>query len=243
MPTISIITAVAPDALDHFADAIASVECQTVPVGWSIEWIVCVDGADMIKLPFSDTGGRRVQVVCAGRRLGPGGCRNIAALYAQGTILRNLDADDILLPGALQQDIQTLEGHRDLGWTTSEALDLMPDGSRVTFTTATANRPIPIGYVGRQWSRQPILDIHPATLAIRRDVFWSAGGYAALPMSEDVVLLGRANTVAAGLHRASPTLLYRKWQGQMTSAPKPAAYERIRELFSGELLRAQQGGE
>ena len=230
MRTLSVITAVHPAVAGHLHAAAASLTRQVLPENWRMEWVICVDSEDPEgQISNVDCPGVDVLIVNSGRRLGPGGCRNIAALNSTGGVLRNLDADDVLLPDAIRGDIEALSQFR---WTTSEALDLLEDGTTVSFARTSTDQPMKIGEILRQWRAAPILDVHPATLAIETDLFWEAGGYAALPISEDVVLLSRANMIAAGIHRAAPSVLYRKWDGQITAQERSETWSLIRRRFT-----------
>lgn len=230
MRTISVITAVHPAAAGHLHAAAASLARQELPENWRMEWVICVDSEDSTgKIANIHCPGIDVRVVNSARQLGPGGCRNIAALNSTGSALRNLDADDVLLPDAIRGDIEALSRYR---WTTSEALDLLEDGTTVTFARNSTDQPVEVGEILRQWRAAPILDVHPTTLAIETDLFWKAGGYAALPISEDVVLLSRVNMIAAGIHRAAPSVLYRKWDGQITAQERSETWSLIRRQFT-----------
>jgi glycosyltransferase involved in cell wall biosynthesis len=228
-----VITALGPGVAEHFPETVESVLAQVMPARVELEWIVCVDGpqgsAD-IDVPDDP----RIRIVHAGRPGGPGLCRNVAATHARGSILRNLDADDILLPGALAADVATLSDAR-YGWCTSEAVDLLPDGTTREVGVRGGDRDIARGEIAEQWRRSEILDVHVSTLAVRRREFWAAGGYTALPRSEDVALLARLSAQSLGRHRAQPGLLYRKWPGQITATDRDETNRAVRASITAAL--------
>jgi hypothetical protein len=214
---VSVITAVHPAAAGYLADAYASLVAQELPDGAHWEWLVQEDGqtgllADLPEDPRIRGG--------AGRPGGPGVARTLALARAGGALVRVLDADDRLTPGALARDVAALIAQPDAGFVTSAALDLRPDG-----TTAAAPRPTPTGPLARgtvlaHWRGHSYrLPVHPATVCIRRDLLLALGGWMALPASEDTGLLLAANAVTDGYHLAEPSLLYRKWDGQATAQP------------------------
>lgn len=230
---LSVLTALGPDVADHVAETAESVVAQRLPRGVDLEWIVCVDGPrGAVDLDLPDD--PRIQVVHAGRPGGPGLCRNVAATHSTGSVLRNLDADDVLLPGALAADVHTLSDPR-YGWCTSEALDLFPDGTTRAFASGRGDRDILRGEIVEQWRRSETLDVHVSTLAVRRRLFWAAGGYTALPRSEDVALLARLSAQSVGRHRAEPGLLYRKWPGQITAVDRDESNRTVRESITAAL--------
>ncbi|GAA1908475.1 Glycosyl transferase family 2 [Williamsia serinedens] len=230
---LSVLTALGPDVADHFAETVESVVAQRLPAGVELEWIVCVDGPPgVIDLELPDD--PRITVVHSGRPGGPGLCRNVAATRSTGSVLRNLDADDVLLPGALAADVRTLSDPR-YGWCTSEALDLLPDGTTRAFATGGRDRDIARGEIVEQWRRSETLDVHVCTLAVRRRLFWAAGGYTALPRSEDVALLARLSAQCVGRHRSEPGLLYRKWPGQITAVDRDESNRAVRESITAAL--------
>jgi hypothetical protein len=135
-----------------------------------------------------------------------------AGATSAGTLVRVLDADDQLTPGALARDIDALTHHPDLGWTTSSVLDLLPDGSTVGWQHADPppgriSRTQVYDYFRANRYRPPV---HPATLCIRRDLLLALGGWAALPGGEDTGLPLAASVVSDGYFFVQPGLLYRK---------------------------------
>lgn len=184
---------------------------EQVDVNW--EWIVQVDGAGDPDLPQDS----RIRLG-HNRISGPGATRTMALALTSAPIVRTLDSDDLLLDGALARDIDVLQTHDDVGWCTSPALDLHPDGSTTRWDKddPTPGR-IPKGWIQTQW-RSPdwILPVLPSTLAIRRTLLLAVGGWMSLPTSEDTGLLITANTIAAGWFHTEPGNLYRKHEGQLT---------------------------
>jgi hypothetical protein len=131
---------------------------------------------------------------------------------ATGSLVKVLDADDQLLPGTLARDVAVLTHHTDIGWTTSKALDLLPDGS----TSAWDEDDPPEGRLDSHTVFQYWLDhdyrpqVLPSTVCIRREVILAIGGWMALPASEDTGMLLAASVISAGYFIAENGLLYRK---------------------------------
>ncbi|MGC7101615.1 glycosyltransferase family 2 protein [Amycolatopsis lurida] len=241
MKLISVVTPVHPPSVEHLDEAYRSLEAQELPSGWAWEWLVQADGEpDLLTGRLPDD--PRVQPG-HNRKGGPGVTRSVAAGRAQGELVKSLDADDILLPGALARDIAALEDDA-IGWTTCKALDLMPDGSRIGFDDDPAEGVIERGEVLRYWqSHNYRSSVHGATLCIRSQLLLMLGGWSPLPASEDTGLVLAANAVSRGYFIATPGLLYRKWDGQVTQAPAhsdPDEYE-VRMRIIGSRAEALLG--
>jgi len=213
---VSVVTAVHAPSVRFLPAAYESLATQEMPAGWDWQWLVQEDGTEghaRVLLPNDD----RISYA-TGRPLGPGIARTYALARAVGELIKVLDSDDVLTPGALARDIAAVTGSPDIGWATCRALDLMPDGSTVAYRDEPPAGPIARGDVLRHWvehdHRSPV---HPATLCIRRDLLLSLGGWMALPASEDTGLLLAADAVATGYFTAEAGLYYRKWPGQLTA--------------------------
>lgn len=208
MTDISVITAVHQGHFPYLPDAYSSLVDQDTD--W--EWIVQVDGEGDPDLPDDP----RIRVD-RNRPSGPGPTRNMALSKTSASIVRTLDGDDALLPGALERDVSTLNLHPDVGWCVSPALDLHPDGSRTRWDRDDPPAgTIAVGWVQQAWLEAGHLPVLPSTLAIRRDLLLGVGGWMALPTSEDTGLLIAANTLALGWFHDTPGNLYRKHDGQLT---------------------------
>ncbi|GII20853.1 glycosyl transferase [Planosporangium mesophilum] len=216
--TISIITPVLASGAKYLAEAYTSILAQQLPDGWEWEWIVQEDdetGSVATLIPQDD---QRISFG-QGRHGGPGVARTLALERATGSLIKELDVDDQLLPGALARDIEILTSHPDIGWTTSKALDLLPDGSTVCWDQDDP----PGGRLSGEFLFQFWLDhdyrlpVLPATICIKRELLLAVGGWMALPASEDSGMLLAASVIRDGYFIPDSGLLYRKWPGQATA--------------------------
>lgn len=226
MSDISVITAVHQGHFLYLSDAYDSLCEQNVD--W--EWVVQVDGEGDPGLPDDP----RIRIG-RNRPSGPGPTRNMALALTATPVVRTLDADDALLPGALARDLNVLASHPEVGWCVSPALDLHPDGSR---TRWDHDDPPPgvidVGWVEEAWVAAGHLPVLPSTMAIRRNLLASIGGWMALPTSEDTGLLIAASTLSPGWFHEQPGNLYRKHDGQLTRSAghlDPVAAEARKSLI------------
>lgn len=215
---VSVITPAFEPVPEHLIAAYDSLRAQQLPAGWRWEWLLQEDGET----------GRPDELVpddprvrfASGRHCGVAVTRNLALARADGRLIRNLDQDDILTPGALARDIQALSGDPAIGWTTSRALDLLPDGTTAGVSSwEPAGGPLARGEVAEYWrSHGYRLPVHPTTLCIRRALVDALGGWMAVPGSDDTGLLVAASVVSTGHFEAQTGLLYRKWPGQVSAS-------------------------
>ncbi|WAZ22871.1 glycosyltransferase [Streptomyces cinnabarinus] len=211
---VSIVTAVHGPSARFLPEAHASLCAQELPAGWEWHWVVQEDGTGDAVTPYLPDDDR--VTFRQGRPGGPGVARTIALAHADGPYVKVLDADDRLTPGALARDLAVLESGHGIGWTTSRALDLLPDGSTAGFPDPDEG-PVERGAVLDFWRANGFrAQVHPATLCVRRDLLLALGGWMALPASEDTGLLLALNAVSRGWFSAEAGLLYRKWEGQAT---------------------------
>jgi len=215
---ISIITPVYAPVAQYLHETYESLAKQEMPSGWEWEWIVQEDGetGEVAALLPDDP---RIKAGQA-RRGGAAVARMLALTHAQGSLIRSLDADDVLTPGALAREIDVLERNPKIGWTTCRILDLLPDGSTVGFEHDPPEGRVPRGSVLEHWvSHDYRAQVHPTTLCVRRKLLMFVGGWMALPASSDTSLLMALDAVSDGYFIAEAGLLYRKWPGQVTAQP------------------------
>ncbi|MFE9765172.1 glycosyltransferase family 2 protein [Streptomyces sp. NPDC005808] len=215
---ITVVTAVHGPSAHFLPEAYKSLCEQVLPDGWEWHWLIQEDGRTDAVAPHVPEDERvSYRPGRQGRPGGPGIARTLALAHADGEYVKVLDADDQLAPGALARDLAALEGDRTIGWATSRALDVLPDGSTAGFPGDPGNGPIERGAVLGFWKSNGFrAQVHPASLFVRRDLVLALGGWMALPASEDTGLLLALNAVSRGWFSAEVGLLYRKWEGQAT---------------------------
>ena len=216
---LSVITPVYQPVAEHLLEAYESLEAQKLPPGSEWEWIVQEDGSTGICESILPKDPRIKQGT--GRHSGVAITRNLALARSEGTCIKNLDQDDVLAPGVMARDLDVLTKNPDIQWTTSKALDLLPDGSTVGFDGDPPPGRLEPGSVADLWrARHYRLPVHPTTICIRRDLATALGGWMAVPGSDDTGLLVSASVVATGYFHGEVGLLYRKWPGQESAQPR-----------------------
>jgi hypothetical protein len=215
MNLVSVITPVHLPRAAHLGEAYQSLATQQMPDGWSWEWLVQEDGEEGALANVADRDPRISYGT--GRHGGPAVARNLALARAEGSLVKVLDADDQLAPGALARDIAVLAAHPGIAWTTSRVLDLLPDGSTVGFEHDPPEGPLDGDEVFHHWRAHSYrASVHPATLCARLEHVLALGGWMALPSSGDTGLMLALGMVSTGYFTRDVGLLYRKWPGQKT---------------------------
>lgn len=214
MPRVSVLTAAHAPGAAFLAETAESILTQELPPGWDLEWIVQQDGVGSIASLLPDDA--RVRLDVNGAQLGAATTRNLALSRARGTLLQNLDADDLLLPGAIAHQINVFEVNDNIHWAIGQADDLMPDGSRRTFPPDLPFGRVEPGAVnawatdhGGNWP------IHCAGLMYRTASLRALGGWGGLPFDEDLALFGTLSEIASGWSDERFTWLYRQHPDQL----------------------------
>jgi glycosyltransferase involved in cell wall biosynthesis len=228
---ISVVTAVFDGGHHYLKETYESLCAQELPEGWSWEWCVQEDGytgTPKQELPGDDP---RVHYG-TGLNGRAAVTRNMALAHARGIVIRVLDADDVLLPGALARDIDAL---RRVAWCVSAGLDLHEDG---TTTPGPYDPPNGLVEPGRFYEEQSEnrLSVLAANVAMHTDLLWSLGGFMALTGAEMIATLLAAEVVTPGEFIAEPSMLYRKHSAQTTASeqywnpPEDEARRRLIQL-------------
>ncbi|UKD50846.1 glycosyltransferase family 2 protein (plasmid) [Amycolatopsis sp. FU40] len=214
MPVISIVTAVVAGKERYIRQTYDSLADQKMPDGWSWQWLVQEDGLTGLpaaELPDDDprisTGmGRQGRAAMA---------RTVAMERATGDLIRALDADDLLPPWALAQDIRNLVDHPDHAWTVSPALDLLPDNSYAPGPYDPPPGTLPPGFLA-DGEENDHLQVVGTTCCTYTALAHALGGWQAMPGGEDVAFMLSCEAVGRGWMAAEPGLYYRKWPGSTT---------------------------
>jgi glycosyltransferase involved in cell wall biosynthesis len=213
--TISVITPVFDGGHRHLGDAYESLAAQELPPGWTWEWHVQEDGSSGVPKNFLPSNDPRVSFG-TGLAGGAGVARTMALTRASGAAVRSLDADDLLLPGALARDIDCLDR---VAWCVSAGLDLLPDGKTVPGPYDPPTGPLPSDLF---YSEQSVnrLSVLATNFAAHTDLIWALGGWTALTGAETIGLLLAAEAVTSGEFIAEPSMLYRKHSTQTTASER-----------------------
>lgn len=209
MPTISIVTAVLDGTQQHIKETYASLVDQELPAGWNWQWVVQEDGhtgrpaAQLPDDPRISTGmAERGRAATA---------RTVALSRVTGHLLRGLDADDVLPPGALSRDITALLEHPECAWCVSPTVDLLPDGSLRPGPRDPDPGPLEPGFLAIG-EAAGMLQVVGSTMCTYTDLVRALGGWQALPTEEDVALLLAVEAVSDGWMLDTPGLYYRRWE-------------------------------
>jgi glycosyltransferase involved in cell wall biosynthesis len=215
MPTVSIITAVHARGAAFLDETTASVAAQQLPTGWHLEWLVQEDSSEpMLAERFQAVDFANYDAV--GMQLGIAATRNLALARASGDVVQVLDADDLLLPGALARLVRAFDDP-SIHWAVGQADDLMPDGSRVSWDSAMPYGVLKAGAINK-WAEANGANwpIHCAGLMIRTTSLRALGGWVGLPHDEDVAMFAALSEVTDGQNVDQVTWLYRQHPGQVT---------------------------
>jgi hypothetical protein len=211
---ISVITPVFDGGHHHLLGAYESLRRQELPPGWAWEWCVQEDGTTGVPGSMLPDDPR---VSYGSGLVGRAGvARTMALARARGSLVRALDADDVLLPGALARDIEALSR---VAWCTSAGLDLYPDGSTTPGPYDPPAGPLPPDLFLTEQGEDR-LSVLAVTLAASTDLVRALGGWPAVTGAETIGLLLAAEAVTPGEFIAEPSMLYRRHDGQTTASSR-----------------------
>ncbi|MQA07455.1 MAG: glycosyltransferase [Pseudonocardiaceae bacterium] len=209
MPLLSVITAGYAPKSDYLKDTVISVLEQDVPPGWEFEWLFQEDGTtpclgDLVQqVP-------QARYEANDRSFGIAATRNLALSRGRGDLLRVLDHDDVLLPGALSKAITHFVEHQGIHWllTASDEIDFA--GKRYSCPPPPMSGWLPRGSMGPITDSNGRWSVYSAGLTARLDTVRALGGWMAAPRSEDVGLVTALAEVADGYIDPCAGWLYRR---------------------------------
>lgn len=208
-PEVSIITAVRPGGSPYLKEAYHSILEQGLPRG-SWEWLVQFDSAQD-DAPPALLRDPHVRVEHNQVRQGAAGTRNYALRRANAPYVRNLDDDDLVLPGALRKAISVLDARPSVAFVTGPARDLFEGGRMMPVSGDLGPGLITPGTLSAHWRACGYLGIvHPSCIFARTEILFAFGGWAALAGSEDTALLLAISDICEGWQLPHPVLGYRR---------------------------------
>lgn len=231
-PAVSIVIPVGPGHARYLVDALDSVQAQTV-VDW--EAIVVNDSGEAIELP----GHPWARLVETTGKTGAGAARNAGLATARASLITFLDADDMLVPRALELMLEAyaMSGGR---YVYSDWLSLEKG--------AQWDGPYGI-HQSQEYDPQLWLSgmQHPVTILAATDDIREIGGFdEQLPAWEDWdLMIKQATHGHEGVRVAVPLLIYQLHTGMRRQASKKAEerlyatlHDRYASYISGELTMA-----
>jgi glycosyltransferase involved in cell wall biosynthesis len=239
-PPISVLTPVHRPVAGFLDELHASLHAQR-DVDW--EWVIQIDGGRSLvrRLPQSIRDDGRVAVEANGRWFGEAVTRNLALLRARHALIQTVDADDLLLPGALRTAAAALEAEPDLALAFGRTVELTATGRRVPGKNLYPPGRLSPGVLARDWEqRNGSCSIVVASAMWRADCIHANGGWPASVTATDVLLL----LAISGVHPARclerETYVYRSHPQQMhRSAVRFAMRPKYREMARG-MMAARQ---
>lgn len=182
------------------------------------EWLIQVDGGRSLarRIPAAIRSDPRVALEVNGRWFGQAVTRNLALVRARHPLLQNVDADDLLLPGALSAGAAALEAEADLGLVFGRVYDLSADGTVAPGKNLYEPGRIDAGVLYRDWERRGgSCSISVASVMWRTACVDAEGGWPASIAGLDVLLLLAVNAVHPARCIEADTYLYRLHREQI----------------------------
>lgn len=212
---VSVLTPVHRPVARYLEELHASLDANH-DVDW--EWVVQVDGGTSLlrRLPRSLRADGRVSLEANGRWFGQAITRNLALLRVRYPLLQTVDADDLLLPGALDTAARALTAEPDLAFAFGRTLVTGPDGDWLAGKNLYAPGRIEPGVLSRDWERRGgSCSIVVGSAMWRTSVVQAHGGWPASVAGTDVILLLAVSAMAAGRCLDADTYVYRSHAGQL----------------------------
>jgi glycosyltransferase involved in cell wall biosynthesis len=238
---VSVVTPVHRPVPRYLEELHASLNAQR-GVDW--EWVIQIDGGRSLlrRIPWAVRADPRVALEANGRWLGEAVTRNLALLRAKHPLLQTVDADDLLLPGALAAGAAALDAEPDLALAFGRTLEIV-DGRRVEGKNLYAPGRLRPGRLVRDWERRGgSCSIVVASAMWRTDRIRAHGGWPASVAGTDVLLL----LAVSGAHPArcldADTYLYRSHPDQMHRSEVRSAMRWKYRQLARSMIAARRGG-
>ena len=231
MQRVSVLTPVHQPVPRYLDELHASLDAQA-GVEW--EWLVQLDGSrsGLKRVPRSMLDDPRVALEVNGRWLGQAVTRNLALLRASSPLLQTVDADDLLLPGALGAGAAALDAETDLAFAFGRTWTVTADGRRGPGKNLYPPGRLEPGVLERDWeARGGSCSIVVASVMWRTAALHAQCGWPASIAGTDVILLLAVAQTRPARCLPTDTYLYRSHPAQLHRSPlRLAMRPKYREL-------------
>lgn len=198
-------------------ETIASVDQQTLPQDWKLEWIIMEDGNEpkLGDYPWPDS----VRYAKVEKQVGEPSARTLALSMAIGEVVLAFDADDTLPLGSLKKICSAFDDNPSAKWVAGQESTPRHPTPWISQKDLKDNIEAGLckpGTIYPFWKRTGQF---PVTFqcSYKTDTLWEYGGYPAMPYSGDINLLFAVSSVEFGVVLHDTVLNYRRWPGQMTA--------------------------
>ena len=208
MKTITIMIA-AYKAEPWIGECLEAIETQQLPDGWQLQIILGVDGCKSTLAAALLHRSDRLTIIELKQNSGTYITFNTMMQYATGEIMGRFDADDVMRPGYLKAQIESIENGADVSmtWSIYTDADLKP-----TDHVMAHSHYHPKGGL----NRRPAEGCYVA----RRKIWEKLGAYRAWPCSADTDMLSRAKSIGNIVATVEDFLYYRRTHiGSLTANP------------------------
>jgi len=222
-------------------ETIASVEQQTLPPDWSLEWIIMEDGKEPVLEDYPWPESVRYRKI--EKQVGEPSARTLALSMAIGETVLAFDADDTLPIGSLERICTAYDENPSAKWVAGQE-------STPRHPTPWMNANDPEDYIAPGlckpgtiypfWQRTGQF---PVTFqcSYRTNTLWEYGGYPAMPYSGDINLLFAVSSLEPGVVLHDTVLNYRRWTGQMTAQKEYFAVKDLSRQHADKWIRSITG--
>lgn len=239
MRTLSLLTAALPAKTQYLAEtgeSVANAKREAAGRGWSIRWIIVLDG------PGDAPGAESADlVVRMPRQRGITAARNAALARADSEWVAPLDADDLVDGAGLSKLLEFIDtcSEEDLGWIGANRT--LISGER-TPHWKDAYSEFQKGTLSQRWTSP--FPFHPNSVLLRRRHALSIGGWPGVPVNEDMGLMLLLSEHSKGVFLPEILTRYRTWPLQEVASDtyvgeKNMAFSTIEAIVNA--CRARQG--
>jgi hypothetical protein len=212
---VAILTAVGRARPDWLLELHESIREQRGPA-WL--WAIQFDGEE-VELPGEIAEDPHVAAEANGVHLGAAATRNLALARVREPFVQNVDADDLLLPGALAAGVEALSAEPEAAFAFGRTVHLEPDGRRThpwREAVAFPSGRIEAGVVSSFWLEHGRDGMPMSPVIWRRDRLVAIGGWPALHALYDTAAVMTAAELWPAVYLDLDTQLYRVHGGQTT---------------------------
>lgn len=225
IPSITVVTPIAPDKADHIDGTAAAIESLRQIA--KIQWILIWDGLKTKDVSEADL------VIEMGQRSGISAARNASLPFAQNDFIVPVDADDLIEVSGVKAAVEYMTENKGLGWVSLNRT--LMDGTPTSHWKNTARVYSP-GELAMEWTAP--FSFHPNSIVYRTSTIVGIGGWPAVGVNEDLGAALLASERDSGAFLPDILTRYRVWDKQVVAEEWYSSAKRLSFLFLEEIVNA-----